>query len=131
VKDPLTPEEHINLGVAYEKKGELDNALREYKKAVRKLPLAYFYMGNIHFQKKEFNKAERSYKKSIKKNPQHADSYNNLAWLYYSTQRNLEEAEELARTAKALDPEKSHLYEDTLRKIIDLKKSQERKQGNQ
>lgn len=125
VKDPLTPEEHINLGVTYEKKGEFDAALHEYKKAAKKLPIAYFYMGNIYFRKKDLDKAERSYKKSIKKNPKHAESYNNLAWLYYSSQINLEEAEELANKARILDPSKSHLYDDTLRKIIDLKKSME------
>lgn len=123
VKDPLTPEEHINLGVAYERKGEFDNALLEYKKAAKKLSVAYFYMGNIYFQKKDFDKAEKSYKKSIKKNPQHADSYNNLAWLYYSTQRYIEEAEELVKKAIALNPEKKEIYEDTLLKIITLRKN--------
>ena len=69
LEDPLTPEEHINLGVAYEKKGELDNALKEYKEASNKLPSAYLYMGNIYFQKNELDEAERYYKKAIKKIP--------------------------------------------------------------
>ena len=44
LKDPLTPEEHLNLGVAYEQKGELDPAMREYQLASKKLPIAYLYL---------------------------------------------------------------------------------------
>ena len=62
--DPLTPEEHLNLGVSYEKKGELDNALKEYETASKKLPAAYLYIGNIYYLKGEFDKAERYYRKS-------------------------------------------------------------------
>ncbi|MEK7788951.1 MAG: tetratricopeptide repeat protein, partial [Planctomycetota bacterium] len=60
--DPLSPEEHINLGVAYEKQGEIDNALKEYRLASKKLPLAYLYMGNIYFQKNDFDEAESAYR---------------------------------------------------------------------
>ncbi len=130
IKDPLTPEEHINLGVAYENKGELDNALEEYKKASKKLSIAYYYIGNIHYQKGEFAQSEKFYKKAIKKNPQHADSYNNLAWLYYTIQKNLAKAEELARKAIALNSAKKMIYEDTLEKIISLKKSDRAMKNN-
>jgi hypothetical protein len=36
----LSPEEHLNLGVAYENKGELDDALKEYETASKKIPKA-------------------------------------------------------------------------------------------
>jgi tetratricopeptide (TPR) repeat protein len=119
--DPLSPQEHINLGVTYEKKGELDNALKEYREASGKLPVAYLYMGNVFLQKNELGEAELNYKKAIKKDPMNADAYNNLAWLYYEKRENLDEAESLAIKAMELDPSKKEIYQDTLDRIRDLK----------
>jgi len=121
--DPLDPEEHLNLGVTYEKSGELDNALREYEKASGKLPLAYLYMGNIYFLKHEYNEAEAYYRKTIRECPKNADAYNNLAWLYFSRNENLDEAELLALKAIELDPAKKENYSDTLTKIRERKHS--------
>lgn len=117
LKDPLTPEEHLNLGVAYEKRGEVDLAIKEYQRAAKKLPLALLYLGNAHFLKNQWQEAELYYRKAIEKDPKNADAYNNLAWLYYSKGENLEEAEALAKKALALDPSKGPLYRDTLEKI--------------
>ncbi len=119
--DPLSPEEHINLGVAYERNGELDNALKEYKGASKKNPAAYLYMGNVYFQKSEFSEAETAYKKAIKKDPLSADAYNNLAWLYYTKKEKLDEAEAFALKALELNPSKQDVYNDTLEKIRELK----------
>ncbi len=118
--DPLTPEEHINLGMAYEKKGEIDNAVEEYKKASKKLPSAYLYLGNAYMQKGDLDEAESHYKKAIKKQPDLSDAYNNLAWLYYMEKENLAEAEKLVLKALELKPSDEN-YKDTLKKIRELK----------
>jgi tetratricopeptide (TPR) repeat protein len=123
LKDPLTPEEHLNLGVAYEKQGEFEPAIKEYTAAAKKLPRAYLYLGNVHFQKKELGKAEANYKRAIKNDPRNADAHNNLAWLYYTKNENLEEAEALALKAIALNPAKETIYRDTLEKIREMKKT--------
>jgi len=120
LNDPLSHEEHLNLGVAYEQKGELDNALKEYKEASKKLPLAYLYMGNVYYQKKEYEKAEFYYKEAIKKDPVNADAYNNLAWIYFIKRENLDEAERLVLKALELNPSKKEIYMDTLDKIKGL-----------
>jgi len=123
LEDPLTPEEHLNLGAAYEKRGELDDAIREYKLAAKKLPVAYLYLGNAHFQKDEVDAAIKYYKKSIEKDPDNADAYNNLAWLYYTKGESLDEAEELALKALEFGSTKKDIYRDTLEKIRELKQS--------
>jgi len=123
LKDPLTPEEHVNLAVAYEGEGKWDEALRHYEAAAKGLPVANLYMGNVHFQKGEYERAEKSYRKALRMDPDNADAMNNLAWLYYTERRDLAEAEELARRALSLNPEKAHIYEDTLQKIRALKGS--------
>jgi tetratricopeptide (TPR) repeat protein len=121
-KDPLTPEEHLNLGLVYEKKGEFDLAIKEYARAAPKLPIAYLYLGNAHFLKNELQEAEAYYKKMIEKDRYVADAYNNLAWLYYTRRDNLDEAERLALKAIEINPMKEQIYRDTLDKIRELRK---------
>ena len=119
--DPLSSEEHLKLGMAYEKDGEFDNAITEYKAAVKRLPIAYLYLGNVYFQKNELDQAEKYYKKGIRKESHNADVHNNLAWLYYIRKENLDRAETLALKAMELDPSKRDVYMDTLEKVRELK----------
>jgi tetratricopeptide (TPR) repeat protein len=123
LEDPLSPEEHLNLGVTYEMNGELDNALEEYRKASKTLPLAYTYIGNVYFQKGDFENAEIYYKKAIKEEPCSADAYNNLAWLYCTEKKNLGEAEKLVLKALHLNPAKKDIYQDTLEQIRELQRT--------
>ena len=117
-KDPLTPEEHFKLAVAYEQEGEYEGAIREYKAASEDIPEAYYYLGNIYFTRGEYKSAEKNYKIAIRKLPNNPRAYNNQAWLYLTQGRKLKEAESLASRAVELAPqEKSGPYRDTLDKI--------------
>ncbi len=83
LEDPLTAAEHVELGVAYERKGELDLAQREYGRALRKD--AKFYrarvnLGNIFLAKKEYGKARKEYLLALELRPGDADASNNLSW---------------------------------------------------
>jgi tetratricopeptide (TPR) repeat protein len=122
--DPLSPEEHLNLGVTYEHNSEFDNALKEYEIASRNIPMAYVYMGNVYFQMKAYESAEANYKEAIKNDPKNADAYNNLAWLFYIRKENIDEAEALVLKAIDLNPSKRYIYQDTLEKIRGLTRTE-------
>ena len=121
--DPLTPEEHLNLGVAYERKGELDSAIKEYELAAKKLSIAYLYLGNAYFQKEILSEAEKYYRLAIENEILNADAHNNLAWLYYVKKENLDEAESLVLKAIELNPSKNDIYGDTLKRIKEFKEA--------
>ena len=85
MKDPLTAEEHNNLGVIYEREGKNDLAIREYKSAISNdntLITPIVNLGNVYFKKGEYTKAEKYYKKALKKDKTNLEAANNLASLY-------------------------------------------------
>jgi len=121
LEDPLSAEEHLNLGVAYERSGELEYAVREYRLALKKesSARAHLYLGNALFLDRQYGEAETNYRKAIKKakGTEAADAYNNLAWLLFTRKRELKKAEGYCLKALALDPSKEEIYRDTLNKI--------------
>ena len=83
LEDPLTAAEHVELGVAYERKGELDLALKEYERALRKDGTFYrarVNLGNIYLAKKEYGKAREEYLLALELRPGDAEATNNLSW---------------------------------------------------
>lgn len=83
LEDPLTAAEHVELGVAYERKGELDLAQREYERALlkdKKFFRARLNLGNIFLAKKEYGKARKEYLRALELQPGDAEATNNLSW---------------------------------------------------
>jgi len=85
MKDPLTAEEHNNLGVIYEREGKNDLAIREYKSAISSdntLATPIVNLGNVYFKEGEYTKAEKYYKRALSNDETNLEAANNLASLY-------------------------------------------------
>jgi len=119
--DPLAPSERLNLGVSYERDGELDLALREYERAATGATksLALTYQGNIHATRHDVAMAEQKYRAALKVDPDNAMALNNLAWLLAQEGCDLDEAETLIRHALDLDPDPREPFENTLQTILE------------
>ena len=100
--DPLTADEHFRLGSAYEAEGLQDAAVRQYQRAVRLNPSdpePWVALGNIKFKRGNFSLAEGDYLRALNISPFHAGAQNNLAMTYLAQNKNLKEAERLAKSA--------------------------------
>jgi tetratricopeptide (TPR) repeat protein len=116
-EDPLSAREHFTLGSIYEKRGESELAMREYKMALDKdshfLP-AIARLGELSYTMGQYGQAERYYRKAIEVEPGNGTLYNNLSWVYLSQGKKLKKAESLISRAMELTPEHRGYYLDTL-----------------
>lgn len=121
--DPLTPQEHLQLGLNYEKKGLIEEAIKHYEEASKSDARGFLFIGNLYLNQGKYDNAEDYYKKAIRKNDKLADAYNNLAWIYCIKNKNLDEAEDMIKKALEIEknnPDKVKIYQDTLEKIKKL-----------
>lgn len=115
--DPLSAEEHLTLGISYETKGMLDQAILEYKAALskaRSYSKAMVNLGNVYYKKGDFDTAEGYYKDALRIDRDDPYANNNLAWILLSKGVRLAEAESLAARAVEKDPKNKAYYLETL-----------------
>jgi tetratricopeptide (TPR) repeat protein len=121
LNDPLSAEEHNNLGRIYESQEKFDLAAQQYREALKKdkksVP-ALLLLGDLSFRTRNYAEAESAYKKAIKLEPGNGDSYNNLCWVYLEQHAGMEKAEELIRKAITMTPEHRAYYLDTLGVVL-------------
>jgi Tfp pilus assembly protein PilF len=120
--DPLSAPEHNDLGVAYEARGELDLAEREYRAAVHRdkhYALGWTNLGNVAAARQRWPEARGRYRRAVREAPQSPDALNNLAvaLLRSGRPRDAEEAERLASRAVAIGGPRDSLYRATLAEV--------------
>ncbi len=119
--DPLTPEEHDNLGRIYESQGKTELALSQYRDALRQdkkhLP-SLLLLGDLSYRLEKYDEAESAYRKALDLDPKNADCMNDLAWVYLRTGKNLGKARDLITAALALNPGHRPYYLDTLGVVL-------------
>lgn len=95
MEDPLSAEEHNNLGVIYEKEGKYELALREYSKAIENGPelvTPLINKANVYYKLGEYTNAEKYYKKALSKDEKSLEAANNLASMYLEIGSGYDEA---------------------------------------
>jgi len=95
LEDPLSADEHLTLGVAYERKGELDLAAREYEAALKKAPASFqarFNLGNVRLAQKRYGAAREEYLEALELRPADPEATNNLAWAAIFSGKDREDA---------------------------------------
>ncbi|HDN79272.1 MAG TPA: tetratricopeptide repeat protein [Chloroflexi bacterium] len=94
---PATPtpqapsaEDHIEKGIEYARQGKLDEAVAEFKEAIRLEPdnaKAHYNLGLVYDKQGQFDQAIAEYKEAIRLDPNHVPARNNLGGIYYNQKR--------------------------------------------
>jgi Tfp pilus assembly protein PilF len=116
LNDPLSVDEHINLGKIYESQQKDDLAEQQYLDALHKDQnnlSALLLLGDLSFRIKKYSEAETAYRKAVRLQPENGDIYNNLCWVFLNRNDHIEEAQELISRALSLTPEHRAFYLDT------------------
>ena len=117
----LSADEQNDLGVFFERTGQVPSATEHYRAAVRLRPgNSYFQMnlGNALLKQKLFNEATAVYARAVRLDPENADAMNNLASASAELGANLDQAVKLCQRAIALRPSHRAYYLDTLGSVL-------------
>jgi len=113
--DPLNAREHNDLGVSYQADGELDLALREYRRAAElddRWARPLINGGNVLATQQQWPQAAKQYRDALQRQSEQAEAMNNLAWVLLQ-QGDLAQARHWAERAVAASPWTT-AYLDTL-----------------
>ncbi len=100
------------LGQLYISQKRLGDARDQYQELVKRNPKsvpANTMLGMILEAQKDLPAAEAQYEKTLAVDPTAAVAANNLAWIYVASNRNLDQALQLAQTALKALPEEPHV----------------------
>jgi Tfp pilus assembly protein PilF len=88
--EPMSAEVYNNIGVCYEKQGQLKIAAKYYEKAISINPRfypSYNNLGIIYYKMQDFSKARAAYEQALHLNPGNSQSEINLALVYERLRR--------------------------------------------
>jgi tetratricopeptide (TPR) repeat protein len=112
-----SPEVWNKLGLAYHHLFAIDEAQRDYQRALRlrpDYPEALNNLGAVFYARGSFHRAEKYYLRAIQLNSQSAATYSNLGTAYFA-QRKMDKGLAAYRTAFSIDP---RVFEDAAPQLV-------------
>ncbi|MBP9853317.1 MAG: tetratricopeptide repeat protein [Candidatus Omnitrophica bacterium] len=103
---------YLGLGIAYTRKGQLDQAIRAYSEGLQKNPTEerlFTNFGQVFMKKNQLNEALQVYKEGLRLNPANENLLNNLGIVYMKKDR-VNEAIQTFRYLISVHPEFSSGY---------------------
>ena len=126
---PRTKDDEVRIAlrdaIALEDEGKIADAAGRYREILAAHPdssVAWTDLGNAMEKLGDRAGAQEAFRKALAVDPTSRDALNNLAWLLYQ-QKQLDEAESLARKAVAQPGPDSYLVLDTLARVLAAKGS--------
>ena len=126
---PRTKDDEVRIAlrdaIALEDEGKIAEAAGRYREILAAHPdssVAWTDLGNAMEKLGDRAGAQEAFRKALAVDPTSRDALNNLAWLLYQ-QKQLDEAESLARKAVAQPGPDSYLLLDTLARVLAAKGS--------
>ncbi|QQG40427.1 MAG: tetratricopeptide repeat protein [Candidatus Levyibacteriota bacterium] len=109
---PSSAQNHNNLGDYYGRHGDLENSVKEFKRAIELKPNyadAYHNLGNAYRDMGRFEDAIKQYEKALSFNPGLWQSYHNIAAIYYS-QKSFDRAIDYLQKGITINPQNPNLF---------------------
>jgi tetratricopeptide (TPR) repeat protein len=117
--EPMSAEVYNNIGVCYEKQGQVKMAAKSYEKAISINPRfypSYNNLGIIYYRLKNFDKARAAYEQALQLNPNNSQSEVNLALVYERLRRG-ELARRTLERVLTNDPENAEAHYNLARML--------------
>ncbi|RJQ35870.1 tetratricopeptide repeat protein [Candidatus Microgenomates bacterium] len=109
---PSSQNTHNNLGDVYGRRGDLQRAVYEFKKAIEIKPNyadAYHNLGNAYRDMGKTDEALKNYQKAVSINPNLWQAYQNIGAVYFY-QKNIPKSLEYFQKAISINPQEPNLW---------------------
>jgi len=104
---------YLHQGITYSKTGDYEHAVRSYKKLLKifRSDLSYYYLGVAYERLGKIHYAARQFNRAIKLNPDFAEAYNYLGYMYIDRGKKLNKSMKLIKKAIEIEPENGYFVD--------------------
>lgn len=104
---------YLHQGLTYSKIGDYEHAVRSYKKLLKifRSDLSYYYLGVAYERLGKVYYAARQFNRAIKLNPNYAEAYNYLGYMYIDRGKKLDKSIKLIKKAIEIEPENGYFVD--------------------